>query len=217
LGGLAVLVLLAVLGGSADADRLSDKRAEATRVQNELDQMDTDLAKAIEAYDAAQTRLDATEAAIRENELELGITRKNLAIAQSDLTSQLVADYRSGSPDTIGVLLGAASISDMLARVDIIKRSSGHTAQLVGKVLTFKKQIETTSKKLANDSRRVLMIAYAAEVGDTPLLRTHLEALHSVAPEFIPSLFRGDYRPFHRLEHMAMLLDSLRKAGLGDC
>jgi tetratricopeptide (TPR) repeat protein len=63
--------------------------------------------------------------------------------------------------------------------------------------------------------RRVLMIAYAVEVGDAPLLRTHLEKLQSVAPDFIPSLFRGDYRPFHRPEHMAMLLDSLRKAGLG--
>ena len=103
--------------------------------------MDVALAKAVEAYDAAQTRLDATEAAIRENQLELAITKKNLAIAQSDLTTQLVADYRSGSPDTIGVLLGAASISDMLARIDIVKRSSGHTAELVGKVLTLKKQI----------------------------------------------------------------------------
>jgi hypothetical protein len=32
----------------------------------------------------------------------------------------------------------------------------------------------------------------------------------------IPSLFRGDYRPFHRPEHMTMLLDSLRKAALPD-
>jgi adenylate cyclase len=64
--------------------------------------------------------------------------------------------------------------------------------------------------------RRVLMIAYAVEVGDAPLLRTHLEKLQSVAPDFIPSLFRGDYRPFHRPEHMTMLLDSLRKAGLGE-
>jgi len=62
--------------------------------------------------------------------------------------------------------------------------------------------------------RRVLMIAYAAEVGDAPLLRTHLEKVQSVAPDFIPSLFRGDYRPFHKPEHMKMLLDSLRKAGL---
>src|SRR5262245_27245697 len=52
-----------------------------------------------------------------------------------------------------GVRLRAASISDRLARVDIIKRSSGHTAQLVGKVLTFKKQIETTSKKLAKQQK----------------------------------------------------------------
>jgi adenylate cyclase len=62
--------------------------------------------------------------------------------------------------------------------------------------------------------RRLLMIAYAAEVGDTPLLRTHLEKVQSVAPDFIPSLFRGDYLPYHRPEHMKMLLDSLRKAGL---
>jgi hypothetical protein len=64
--------------------------------------------------------------------------------------------------------------------------------------------------------RRVLVIAYAAEVGDAPLLRTHLEKLQSDAPDFILSLFRGDYRPFHRPEHMTMLLDSLRKAGLPD-
>ena len=64
--------------------------------------------------------------------------------------------------------------------------------------------------------RRVLMVAYAAEVGDVPLLRMHMEKVQSVAPDFIPSLFRGDYRPFHRPEHMQRLLDSLRKAGLGN-
>jgi len=64
--------------------------------------------------------------------------------------------------------------------------------------------------------RPVLMILYAAEVGDTPLPRTHLEKLQSVTPDLIPSLLRGDYRPFHRPEHMTMLLDSLRKAALPD-
>jgi adenylate cyclase len=62
--------------------------------------------------------------------------------------------------------------------------------------------------------RRMLLIAYAAETGDTGLLRTHLEKLRSVAPDFVPSVLRGDYRPFHRPEHLALLLDSLRKVGL---
>ena len=63
--------------------------------------------------------------------------------------------------------------------------------------------------------RRVLMIAFAAEVGDKPLLRKHLGRLQTVSPDFIASLFRGDYRPLHRPEHMALLLKCLRKAGLG--
>ncbi len=64
--------------------------------------------------------------------------------------------------------------------------------------------------------RRVLMIAYAAEVEDKALLSTHLDKLQGIAPDFIPGLFRGDFRPFYKAEQMAMLLDSLRKAGLGE-
>lgn len=63
--------------------------------------------------------------------------------------------------------------------------------------------------------RRVLMIAFAAEVDDQPLLRKHLARLDNVSPDFIPSLFRGDYRALHKPQHMEKLLDSLRKAGLG--
>jgi hypothetical protein len=37
------------------------------------------------------------------------------------------------------------------------------------------------------------------------------QSLQSVAPNFIPRLFGADYRPFHRPEHMAMLLGSLRR------
>ncbi len=62
--------------------------------------------------------------------------------------------------------------------------------------------------------RRALMIACAAETGDAELLRTHRDYLRGVAPDFVPSLFRGDHRPYHHPEHMAMLLASLRKAGL---
>jgi adenylate cyclase len=63
--------------------------------------------------------------------------------------------------------------------------------------------------------RRVMMIVYAAKTGDAALLRTHLERLNAIAPDFVPSLFRGDHWTFHQPQHMQMLLDSLRQAGLG--
>jgi adenylate cyclase len=63
--------------------------------------------------------------------------------------------------------------------------------------------------------RRAMMIAYAAQVGDQALLQTHLDAVSKFAPDFIASLFRGENRLFAREEHMEMVLDGLRKAGLG--
>ncbi len=62
--------------------------------------------------------------------------------------------------------------------------------------------------------RRAMMIAHAAQVGDRTLLQTHLDALNKFAPHFIASLFRGENRLFARKEHMEMLLNGLRKAGL---
>jgi len=62
--------------------------------------------------------------------------------------------------------------------------------------------------------RRAMMIAYAAEAGDQQLLNTHLDELTRFAPDFIDSLFRGENKLFQQPEHMEMLLNGLRKAGL---
>jgi adenylate cyclase len=62
--------------------------------------------------------------------------------------------------------------------------------------------------------RRVLMIAYAAQAGDEALLHANIEKLQSFAPDFIPSLFRGETVPFRRPQDMEALFAILRKAGL---
>jgi adenylate cyclase len=61
--------------------------------------------------------------------------------------------------------------------------------------------------------RRALMIACGAEAGDDGLVREHLKYLMSFAPDFIPSMFRGENPIFRRPEHMGLFLDGLRKAG----
>ncbi len=61
--------------------------------------------------------------------------------------------------------------------------------------------------------RRAMMIAYAAETGNQPLLETHRAELMRSAPDFVDSLLRGENQLFQQPEHTAMLLDGLRKAG----
>jgi TolB-like protein len=63
---------------------------------------------------------------------------------------------------------------------------------------------------------RALMIAYAAESGNQSLVDTHRDELMRNTPDFIHSLFRGENQLLQQPEHMEMLLNGLRKAGLSE-
>ena len=85
LGGLALLVLFALLGGSAHADRLADRRAEATRVQAPAR---ADGRRPREGHRGVRPRAGAgsttTEAAIRDNPQQLAVTTPQPPVAQAD-------------------------------------------------------------------------------------------------------------------------------------
>src|SRR5512144_1398321 len=87
LGLVAALTSLALLAaGAATADpSLADKRAQAQRVLAEVQGIDAQLGQAVEAYNAANIRLDQIEAQQRANRRLLGITSKNLGAARKAL------------------------------------------------------------------------------------------------------------------------------------
>ncbi len=60
--------------------------------------------------------------------------------------------------------------------------------------------------------RRSIMIACCARAGDVPRAAQERAVLDGFAPDFIPSLFRGENRVFTRPEDMEHLLDGLRLA-----
>lgn len=64
--------------------------------------------------------------------------------------------------------------------------------------------------------RRALMIAYAAEIGDAALMQKHKDALHAVAPRFLPRVLSGERPLFRDPEVQARLLKILRNADLTD-
>ncbi len=61
--------------------------------------------------------------------------------------------------------------------------------------------------------RRALMIACCVHNGDLKEAREHVDFLKSFAPDFIPSILRGDLTLYKMPEHNALLIDGLRKAG----
>jgi hypothetical protein len=58
------------------------------------------------------------------------------------------------------------------------------------------------------------MIACCVHNGDLGEARKHADELASFAPEFIPSLLRGDVTLYSDVAHNDLLLEGLRKAGI---
>ena len=64
--------------------------------------------------------------------------------------------------------------------------------------------------------RRALVIAACAFIGDHDEAAKQVQRLNEFAPEFIPSLLKGDLALYQKPDDNELLLQGLREAGLGD-
>src|SRR3954453_19287046 len=111
----ALIVTLAVAAaGAAEPTQIGSKRAEAQQVLAQIQAMDAQLEKAVEAWNGANVRLGQIRSDLATNRARLEIARKNLAQARARVSSRLVALYTSGEPDALSVLLGASSLGDLI-------------------------------------------------------------------------------------------------------
>jgi len=108
--GALALVGLGTPVASADPT-VASKQAEAQHVLAQVEQLDRSLDKAIQAYDAANGRLNQVKADLRANQHQLAIARASLKRSQATLSRRVVELYMSGrSQSTLEVLLGADNL-----------------------------------------------------------------------------------------------------------
>jgi peptidoglycan DL-endopeptidase CwlO len=134
---------------SALATPVTAKQAQAQDVMAQIQGLDANLERAVDAYNLANEQLDQIEADQRENKLELRVARQNLAQAQATLSSHLVAMYTS-SGDNAGleVLLGATSIDDLISRFDTVNRGSNQGTEVLREVKTFQAAVRMRKQRL---------------------------------------------------------------------
>jgi peptidoglycan DL-endopeptidase CwlO len=134
--GLVVALVAAV---PSFAGPIESKQAEATQVLAELQTLESQLGKAIEAYDAATVKLEGIHAQLRVNRHEFHVTRGNLHKAQKRLAARLRNLYVSGETNsTLELILGAKSLDDFLNRIDTVSRVSSEDTQVLAQVKRFR-------------------------------------------------------------------------------
>ena len=131
---LVVLALTIAAAPAAGAATVGSQRAQAAAVMHRLDQLQTrrDVAAAHEA--TARAQLATARAAEATTAAELAASRRSLHAAQSMLAQELVATYKNGGGDPVAYVLAAGSFSDLLSRVDVLRRADSAGSDLITQI-----------------------------------------------------------------------------------
>ena len=150
-----VAALAVTASATPQPGAIESKQAQAQGVLGQIQQLDSNLSHAIEAYNLANERLSAVKRDLEQNRRELAIARTNLQRARAALAEHAVAIYTSTTGDsTLEVLLGATSLDDFLSRVDTVGRVSSQGSQVLGEVVSFRNDVRAKRTRLKRDKAR---------------------------------------------------------------
>ena len=141
------MLLLAV--GSASAQTITSKRAQAQAIMAEVEGMQGELEQTIESWNYANIELDRIDGDLASNAKHLVAAKKSLGIAQKRIQERLRDLYINGEGDsTLEVLLGSSSLDDIIARLDAIERVSSQDSRILRTVKQYRKEVETRRSNL---------------------------------------------------------------------
>jgi cell wall-associated NlpC family hydrolase len=127
---------------TAEPGPVASKQAEAQSIISQISSIETDLSTAVERWNLANVKLANIGHDLQRSRWELGVARVNLKRAQTALARQALSVYTSSdSNGTIEVLLGSASLDDLLTRIDTVNRVNDQRSSVVGDVTTFRSYV----------------------------------------------------------------------------
>lgn len=167
---LSLVLLISVAGmGTAQADDLEEQLADLQRqaerqqeitneaaakvesVSERLRAIQEELRKASAAYKEVKSQLDAVEGKIDENTALLTRTEADLKVKNQKLQKRVRDIYINGQISYVDVLFGAKDFSDLMTRMDILKRIIKHDYDLIMKVKQEKEIVVTARAQLEKD------------------------------------------------------------------
>jgi cell wall-associated NlpC family hydrolase len=133
---------------------------------NQVQQLDSSLERAVEAYNLATVKLNRVRADLKANHVQLRIAKQSLKRAQAALSARLVSLYTSdGQSDSLEVLLGASSLDDLVNRFNTANRISAQDSTVLGQVRHYDNEVKAREVRLkhANAEAAALVRERATE------------------------------------------------------
>ncbi len=139
---------------TAGADSIKSKRAQAAAAEAALNTLYSQEDAAVNAFDAARSKLQGVKRRIRTNTVLLQVARRNLHVAQAELARIVVSAYKGNGPDTAMYVLGAGSFTDLVNRLDVVNRTSHSQTEVLHAVTVAERQVAHEQRVLRADKAR---------------------------------------------------------------
>jgi peptidoglycan DL-endopeptidase CwlO len=149
------LVAAAVVAGVAIGDPGVDaKRAQAQAVLAQINRLDANLERARSQYEASTRKLGGIRHNLAVNKVGLRAARANLVASQRTLMQRLRVIYTSrDDQSTLGVMLGAKSITDLVTRIEAVQSVSSQDVAVMNQVVNFKREVTRHEHALVRANR----------------------------------------------------------------
>jgi len=161
---LTVLLGATVLVGEPFAaspkEQLKAKAAQAQQVLQQVNTLDLQFGRAVEAWHGAQYELDKTRRQLATDRTLLRAAKQQERTALARVRARLIALYESSDePTTISILLGSSTVSDMLGRLDAAQAISASDHRLAVAATAARSRSAATERRTrATEQRRAVAV-----------------------------------------------------------
>ena len=193
-------VLAIALPASGAPPSVSEKQRQADAILTEINSLDSDLNRTVEAYNGARLHLAQTNQAIRTNTHVLGIVKQNLKQSQKNIAARLVSLYtEQDQASTIEIILGAKTLDEVVANIDAASRVTAQDARIAREATTFRSSVIARQRTLVKDRKRAAELLREAE-----LRRSAIESSINRRQQLLASV-KDDIARLQEAEHQRQL------------
>lgn len=162
---VGLLAMLSVaLPASGAPPTIGSTQRQADAIVGEINSLDSDLNRAVEAYDGARVHLAQTERAIKVNTLALRVAKHNYKRAQKNIAERLRALYMSGGEQSaLEIILGARSLDDVISNLDTAEQVTAQDEEIARSAKLSRAEVTAREKSLVADRTRASQLL--AEAG----------------------------------------------------
>jgi len=158
LTSLAAAALIGALAASplaaSPSGKIKVKQREAEVVLAQVDALDNELGKTVEAWDGAQYDLGKVRGQLAANKASLVVAKRAQRHAEQLVQARLVTIYESNQPTTIDVVLGSASLGDLIDRLQAARSVATSDRQLAQQATRVRVRLAAAHRALRETEQR---------------------------------------------------------------